>query len=195
MGVYCDDATAGVRVEGNVFHRVASFGTVYSNGGHDIIVRNNIFIEGFGPAYQLKSMWYDFGQDSIPYYFGAKGIYTKRLTQAVDIRRPPYSERYPLLKDWLDLMPDGKTYVGMRPRRNVFEGNVLVKHEETVRLVGKHAQTEFGENFMTQKDPGFVDAAQLNFQLKDDSVVYQVLPGFQRIPFEQIGPRPAVARD
>jgi hypothetical protein len=195
MGVYCDDATAGVLVEGNVFYRVASFGTVYSNGGHDIVVRNNIFIEGYGPAYQLKSMWYDFGQDSLPYYFGEKGIYTKRLTRAVDIRRPPYSERYPLLRNWLDLMPDGKTYVGMRPMRNVFDGNVLVKHEETVRLVGKHAQTEFGENLHTQKDPGFVDAAKLNFQLKDDSVVYRELPGFKRIPFEQIGPRPRGARD
>jgi hypothetical protein len=194
MGVYCDDATAGVLVEGNVFYRVASFGTVYSNGGHDIVVRNNIFIEGYGPAYQLKSMWYDFGQDGIPYYFGEKGIYTKRLTRAVDIRRPPYSERYPLLTNWLDLLPDGKTYVGMRPMRNVFAGNVLVKHEETVRLVGKHAQTEFGENLHTQKDPGFVDAARLNFQLRDDSVVYRELPGFKRIPFEQIGPRPAGAR-
>lgn len=195
MGVYCDDATAGVLVEGNVFYHVASFGTVYSNGGHDIVVRNNIFIEGYGPAYQLKSMWYDFGQDSIPYYFGEKGIYTKRLTRAVDIRHPPYSERYPLLQNWLDLLPDGKTYVGMRPMRNVFDGNVLVKHEETVRLVGKHAQTEFGENLHTQKDPGFVDAAKLNFQLRDDSVVYRELPRFKRIPFEQIGPRPRSARD
>ncbi len=195
MGVYCDDATAGVLVEGNVFYHVASFGTVYSNGGHDIVVRNNIFIEGYGPAYQLKSMWYDFGQDSIPYYFGEKGIYTKRLTRAVDIRQPPYSELYPLLRNWLDLLPDGKTYVGMCPMRNVFDGNVLVKHEETVRLVGKHAQTEFGENLHTQKDPGFVDAAKLNFQLKDDSVVYRELPGFKRIPFEQIGPRPRGVRD
>ena len=189
MGVYCDDATAGVLIEGNVFYHVASFGTVYSNGGHDIVVRNNLFIEGYGPAYQLKSMWYDFAQDSVPYYFGEKGIYTKRLTKAVNIKAPPYSDRYPLLKDWLDLMPDGKTYVGMRPQRNVFERNVLVKHEETVRLVGQYAQTDFGENLRTQKDPGFVDAAQLNFQLKDDSVVYRELPEFKRIPFEEIGPR------
>ncbi len=66
MGVYCDDATCGVLVEGNVFYRVASYGTVYSNGGHDIVVRNNIFIEGYGPAYQLKSMWYDFGISGDP---------------------------------------------------------------------------------------------------------------------------------
>jgi hypothetical protein len=189
MGVYCDDATCGVRVEGNVFYRVASYGTVYSNGGHDIVVRNNIFIEGFGPAYQLKSMWYDFGMGEIPYFFSEKGIYTVRLTKSVNIRMPPYCERYPLLADWLDLLPDGKTFVGMRPRRNVFDKNVLVKHEETFRLVGKYAQTEFGDNYITQNDPGFVDAAKLDFRLKDDSVVYRELPGFEKIPFEKIGPR------
>ncbi len=195
MGVYCDDATAGVTVEGNVFYHAGSFGSVYTNGGHDIVVRNNIFIQGYGPAYQQKSMWYDFGQESIPYYFGPKGIYTKRLTQAVDIKSPPYSTRYPQLTDWLDLLPDGKTYVGMRPRRNVFDGNVLVKYEETFRMVGKWAQTEFGENFITQKDPGFVDMAKLNFQLRDDSAVYRELPGFKRIPFEQIGPRKSGERN
>jgi hypothetical protein len=190
MGVYCDDATCGVLVEGNVFYRVASYGTVYSNGGHDIVVRNNVFIEGYGPAYQLKSMWYDFSIGQIDYFFGEKGIYTRRLTRSVDIKAPPYSDRYPLLKDWLDLLPDGKTYVGMRPRRNVFDRNVLVKYEETFRLVAKYAQTEFGENFITQNDPGFVDAARMDFRLKDDSVVFTELPGFKNIPFQQIGHRP-----
>lgn len=189
MGVYCDDATCGVLVEGNVFHQVASYGTVYSNGGHDIQVRNNIFIGGYGPAFQLKSMWYDFGHFEYDYYFGSKGIYLKRLLQAVDIRKPPYSTRYPLLKDWLDLGPDGHTYVGMLPRRNVFERNVLYQFEETFRLVGQHAQCDYGENFLTRDDPGFVDAAKLNFQLRDDSPVYRALPGFQRIPFNEIGPR------
>ncbi len=194
MGVYCDDATCGVLIEENVFYRVASYGTVYSNGGHDIVVRNNIFIEGFGPAYQLKSMWYDFGAYQIPYFFGENGVYTRRLTRAVDIRKPPYSERYPLLKDWLDLLPDGRTFKGMRPRRNVFDRNVLVKYEETFRLVGKYAQTDFGENYMTQSDSVFVDPERLDFRLKENSPVYRELPGFARIPFEQIGPRKASSR-
>ena len=190
MGVYCDDATTDVRIEGNVFYRAGSFGSVYSNGGQDIVVRNNIFVEGYGPAYQLKSMWYDFALDNIPYYFGEHGIYRKRLTQSVEIKSSPYSERYPLLRNWLDLMPDGKTYYGMRPVRDVFDRNVLVKYDETFRLVGKYAATEFGDNFITQKDPGFVNAAKLDFRLREDSVVYRELPGFEKIPFEEIGPRP-----
>jgi hypothetical protein len=71
----------------------------------------------------------------------------------------------------------------------VFDRNVIVKYEETFRLVGKHAQTDFGENYITDNDPGFVDPKQLVFQLKDNSVVYKELPGFARIPFEEIGPR------
>ncbi|HTY59336.1 MAG TPA: right-handed parallel beta-helix repeat-containing protein, partial [Bacteroidota bacterium] len=189
MGVYCDDATCGVLIEGNVFYKVASYGTVYSNGGHDIVVRNNIFVAGYGPAIQVKSMWYDFGIGEIPYFFGEKGIYTKRLTASVDIRKPPYSTRYPLLKDWLDLLPDGKTYTGMRPRRNVFDLNVLYKYDETFRLVGKYAQCDFGENFIAQTDPGFVEAGKMNFALKDDSQVYRELPGFKKIPFDLIGPK------
>ncbi len=189
MGVYCDDATCGVTIEGNIFYRVASYGTVYSNGGHDIVVKNNIFIEGYGPAYQLKSMWYDFGASQIPYFFGESGIYTTRLTHSVDIRTPPYSTRYPNLADWLDLLPDGVTFVGMRPWRNSFDNNVLVKYEETFRLVGKYAQCEFGDNYITQDDPGFVDAGALDFRLRADSEVYKALRGFRTIPFEQIGPR------
>ncbi len=190
MGVYCDDATCGVKVEGNVFLRVASYGTVYSNGGQDITVENNIFIDGYGPAYQLKSMWYDFGYFEIPYFFGEKGLYTTRLTHSVDIRKPPYSVRYPGLKDWLDTLADGTTIVGMRPRRNTFNRNVLVNCDETIRLVGKYAQCEIGDNCMSRSDPGFVNAAAMDYRLKPDAEVYRMLPGFQPIPFEQIGPRP-----
>jgi len=42
-------------------------------------------------------------------------------------------------------------------------------------------------NFSTDKDPGFVDASAMNFQLRDDSEVFARIPGFERIPFERIG--------
>jgi hypothetical protein len=64
-----------------------------------------------------------------------------------------------------------------------------VKQEETFRLVGKYAQCEFGDNYITQDDPGFADAERLDFRLKEDSPVYRALPGFRPIPFEKIGPR------
>jgi len=187
MGVYCDDATCNVLIEGNVFYKVASYGTVYSNGGHDIVVRNNIFVEGYGPVFQLKSMWYDFGMFQIPYFFGPDGIYRRRLTRDLDVRTPPYSERYPLLRDWFDLLPDSVTYVGMRPRRNVFERNLIVGYEETYRLVGEYAQCTFSNNYVAERDPGFVDAARMDFRLQEGSGVFKRIPGFVPVPFERMG--------
>ena len=46
-----------------------------------------------------------------------------------------------------------------------------------------------GDNLVFEKlsDVGFIDAEKLNLQLRDDSIVYQDLVGFERIPFEKIG--------
>ncbi len=40
-------------------------------------------------------------------------------------------------------------------------------------------------NNLIDDDPGFVDRAAHNFQLRPDSPAWKL--GFQRIPFEQIG--------
>jgi hypothetical protein len=188
MGVYFDDASCEGLVEGNIFYKVATFGSVYSNGGQDIIVKNNIFIDNnYGPALQLKSMWFDFALDEWDYFFGPKGIYRRRLTEAIDIKKPPYSTRYPNLINWIDLTSDSQTYYGMYPKRNLMENNVLYNYEESFRLVGVNAQFEFKDNYLTKKDPGFIDPEKMNFQLKDNSIVYKELPNFKRIPFEKIG--------
>lgn len=39
----------------------------------------------------------------------------------------------------------------------------------------------------TYEEAGFVDAEQLNLQLRDDSRVYVDVPGFEKIPFEENG--------
>ena len=46
---------------------------------------------------------------------------------------------------------------------------------------------------MTDRDPGFVDAAEGDFLLRPDAEVFQRLPGFQPIPFDKIGPQPRAA--
>jgi len=187
MGVYFDDGICGAEVYGNVFYKAASFGSVYSNSGQDIIIRNNIFIEAYGPAMQLKAMWFDWAVGHIETYFGEDGIYRKRLLQDVDITKPPYSTEYPELVNFMKLTEDGKTYHGMYPARNLMENNVVCKQGETFRLVGEHAQFDFKNNYVTLEDPGFVDVENKNFQLRDDSIVYQKVPEFKKIPFEKIG--------
>jgi hypothetical protein len=186
MGVYCDDATCGVTVYGNVFYKTATHGSVFSNAGHDIIVRNNVFVDTMGPAVWLNS-WWRMAPSEVPEFFGENGIYRRRLTELLDIKKPPYSTRYPELSDWMDPIEDGKAYVGMLPRRNLMENNVIVNSPGKLRLDGERAQFEDRNNFETNDDPGFIDAANMNFQLRKDSVVYKKLPGFKKIPFERIG--------
>ena len=43
------------------------------------------------------------------------------------------------------------------------------------------------QNNLVDEDPGFVDAAKMDFRLPDDSPVYKKVPGFKKIPFETIG--------
>ena len=195
MGVYLDDGTCGVTIFGNVLYKTATYGAVYSNSGSDNIVKNNIFIESYGPAVHLKSMWYDFAKNQVQEYFGPEGTYRRRLTRYVDIYHPPYSTRYPELVHFLDLMPDSVTYEGMRPQRNVMEGNVVYNCPEVLRLTAPYAMFEMKNNLITDTDPGFVDEARMNFALRDDAVVFEKVKGFRKIPFDRIGPHPDKYRE
>jgi hypothetical protein len=54
-------------------------------------------------------------------------------------------------------------------------------------LGGKYAQMEGKNNWVTKEDPGFVDQAKKNFQLKKDAKVFSMIPGFEAVPFDKMG--------
>ena len=168
--IYFDDGAGGQTVFGNVFLRAAggSFGAVFNHGGHDNVAENNIFVEckkAIGAAPWDDKRWKDYVEAP---------LWQKNLLQDVDITKPPYSERYPDLKGFMQ--PDG------RPRRNHALRNVVVN-------CGAYTDGNWDEkdSFVTPDNPGFVDAAALNFRLRDDSPVFQKIPGFKPIPFDKIG--------
>lgn len=172
--VYFDDGAGGQIVFGNVFYRAAggSFGAVFSHGGHDNMVRNCIFIEcplALGSAPWPDKMWKEWLTGS---------LWQKALREDVDITKPSYLDRYPDLKGFLDFSGE--------PRRNHATGNVVVN----CRAV-RTGNWEVQNNFVTESDPGFVNAAKLNFRLRQSSAVFTDVPGFEQIPFDQIGPRRA----
>ncbi len=200
MGVYCDDATADVSVISNIFYKVGQGrATVFSNAGQDLLVRNNIFVD-CGSAVELSSFFYtwasktskvgqkykDYDQGYIFYYL--RDEYTKRLTECVNIYKPPYSEKYPELTDWLDPIPGAEhEYIGIRPRRNLMINNVVYDSKELANIHSDYAQFEIVDNYVTDENPGFVDLAGLDMRLKADSVVFENIPDFEPIPFEKIG--------
>jgi hypothetical protein len=180
--VYFDDGDGGDTVYGNVFLRCGypgrgSFGTVFSHGGHDNKAENNVFIEcqrALGSAPWDDARWKDAlagGQDC---------QWQTRLLEEVDITQPPYTTRYPELVGFMHPQPG-------QLRANHAKNNVLVRCQQISSGNWQYAPAEI---WTTEGDPGFVDAAHDNFALRSDAEVFRRLPGFQPIPFDQIGPRP-----
>lgn len=165
--VFFDDGSCGGIVEGNVFYKVQRY-AIRINEGHDHVFRNNIFVDtgALIPSGMDNASWRNYTQDALQ---------VVRLRQTVDILKPPYSMRYPELADTFEVDPG-------YPRRNMVHNNLSVRSGDF-----GEGNNDVKDNLVTDDDPGFVDESGMNFQLKSDSVVFQKMPGFQRIPFEQIG--------
>ncbi|MBN2309866.1 MAG: hypothetical protein JXR94_12905, partial [Candidatus Hydrogenedentes bacterium] len=173
MAVYLDDAASGTTIFGNVFYKASR--AAFIGGGRDNIVENNVFVE-CNPGVHIDSRGLGWAKK---YVVPGGGWEMYKKLEAVNHAQPPYSERYPQLVTLLDDDP-------AVPKGNVIARNVFVggKHFNLSKEGEEFAVIE--DNF-TEGDPGFIDAEHLNFQLKDDSPVYEL--GFKRIPFEEIGLR------
>lgn len=73
------------------------------------------------------------------------------------------------------------------PKGNLIVRNLCVAGRWLNLAPEAKPHTTIRDNF-TQGDPGFVDAERMSFQLKDDSPVCKQISGFQKTPFETIGP-------
>ena len=176
MGVYLDDCICGTEVYGNVIHKATY--ALHSGGGRDNIFRNNIVTESKHAVHiDTRCADIDAVREKMP-------IYWDRL-EAVPYRQPPWSERYPELVNILD------DDLGM-PKRNVVERNVTVACDEWLHTPGMEpylAENHIDNNLdlATYEEAGFVNAGALDFRLREDSRVFDDVPGFERIPFDKIG--------
>lgn len=168
--VYFDDGTGGQEVFGNVFYRAAAggFGAVFIHGGHDNHVENNIFIDC------KKAMGHaPWGDDTWKQWLG-EPLWQERLLKEVDITRPPYTERYPALENYMESW--------RVPRLNMARRNVLVRCESDIS-----GNWKVEGSLVLSMNPGFADEGRQNFALTPDSIVYKTLPDFAPIPFDKIG--------
>ncbi|MEW6357595.1 MAG: right-handed parallel beta-helix repeat-containing protein [Planctomycetota bacterium] len=177
--VYFDDGDGGDTVFGNVFFRCGepgrgSFGTVFSHGGHDNLAENNIFIECKRP---LGSAPWNDKRWKQAVGGGMNCFWADKLLKEVDITKPPYTTRYPQLVGFMDPQPAEK-------RINRAVRNAIVMCAD---VSSGNWQVNPEENWITDRDPGFVNAAKGDFRLRPDSEVFKRLPGFQPIPFEKMG--------
>ena len=166
--LYYDDGSCGVTAFGNVFYH--NKGGTWINGGYNHRFENNIFVDdkaairdGWGPQ-----SWHDWSRSD---------FMNNRLRVVLDITQPPYSERYPDLLRLYNADPADPTQFGQDVVRNV---SVRSGDFGTGR-------NRLQDNWVTDEDPGFVNPAAMDFALKPESAVFAKVPGFQAIPFEEIG--------
>lgn len=190
MGIYCDDSSTGITIFGNVFNNMLTdHGVLFSNTGWDLIMKNNIVINPLAHTAVTSANYYTWAAPQAKDMFGKNGLIRKRLEMEIDFQSPPYSTKYPSLLPYLNEIQPDKEWESMRARGNLLEGNLIVGGPENpIKLLGgQYAQMEGKNNWITKEDPGFVDQANKNFQLKKDAKVFQMIPGFQPLPFEKMG--------
>lgn len=170
MGIYLDDFTSGQRVYGNVLYNVTR--AILVGGGRHNVIENNVIV-GCRLGLHLDARGLGWAKN---YFDGTYPWMFDRMKE-LNADKPPYSVRYPRLATIMTdepAVPKGNVIA-----RNICFGGTWDNMTDQIR-----GWQEIGENLIGV-DPGFVDAARGNFQLRADSPAWAI--GFRRIPFERIG--------
>lgn len=169
--VYFDDSSSSTHVYGNVMYKIGR--AVLIGGGRDNIFENNVIVDS-GLAVHIDNRSEGWAHEC-QVHGGDHRMYEK--LKAVHHDQPPHSTRYPELARILDETPH-------KPLGNKVRDNICVR---TKWLYGPAHYLTIGNNLVTDEDPGFVDAENGNFNLKNLAAIHARLPGFQPIPFDKIG--------
>lgn len=172
VGVYLDDMFSSADIVSNVFYKVTR--AAFIGGGRDCTVANNIFVD-CKPALHIDARALGWAhQHADDWIAEAK---EKGTISGIAFDKPPYSERYPKLPHILEGEP--KAPEGNIITRNICWGGTWDEVEDAARPY----QTI--ENNLVQEDPHFVNMAQQDFRLKEDSPAFAM--GFEVIPVDSIG--------
>lgn len=185
-GVYADNLTMGLLIEQNIFYRMGNDAIKNGSGGH-ITARNNAFIDTHIP-YNNYEMWMGDGEGNTV-DTDYRPAWVQVFEDNNDFIGTPYAERYPELLTFFD---ENHHY----PTTNKFHDNVTwnptMPRASAVNGHGArdvHELLLYSGNWVTETDPGFVDWQAQDFRLTDDAALLEAIPGFEPIPFDEIGPQ------
>jgi len=166
FAIYFDDAGGdGARVYGNVFCKAGKQTAISLNGGSDITITNNIFVECAAVVRMGgRSIWLEH-----------EGRFERRL-KAVHYNQSPWRDHYPGITAYLEDRPK-------MPRGDLLEGNLFVKCQQIVFGMPKFIEQK--NNRQTNDDPGFADIAKGDFRMRPGKEAG--IKGFEPIPFDNIG--------
>ncbi len=176
-GVNPDDGASGNLVHGNIFSgpRIG----VWIASGPDNIIRHNIFLKEEGSVFGMDDRGVGRGYATNP-----------RLINRVRELNPteePWKSAHPELATMLDNRPE-------LPWRTQFVGNLIVSKNPKPSELKMKAEFKTNpeillekDNLVVAEDPGFVDLAGGDLTLREEAKIAERIPGFEPIPFRQIG--------
>lgn len=184
-GVYPDNFSWGVKTYQNIFNNVgvaANRAAVFVNGGGENRTFNNIFIDtawAYGQGTRPKDeFWLQKWKGTLQKYGDGKVLKTAY-------------RKYPDFIEWLEKKEPEEFY---RPESFVYDNivynskvDLLSEPKANNGIVDKSKHLSVADNIAISEDPGFVDAENGNFQLKQDAEILKKLPNFQVIDFNKIG--------
>lgn len=175
--VYWDDCTSGDTAYGNVFVEPLTR-TVFIGGGRDNTVENNIFINC-----RLAILADGRGLDPSTVWHNMIYVIMKQRLEDMDHHHPPYSVRYPELKQ-LDRFYNDET-LGIPPEGNVIRKNICIDSEwKLIHWCTDESIFTIEDNIINSKH-GLKDVRKLDFSFKIGSPADRI--GFRQIPFDKIG--------
>lgn len=198
-GLYFDDFPHGNYAYGNILvdKRIQYNGGVDNAAYNNIMIGTNYFLD---KTMLINNRNYALGgaleSNALGFFLGTSG--DKKEFWLQQTSRSRYLDNYREingLKDrikkytlYVDSSRDPKTLLPEEepyrsPHDNYYENNLSVYAPmPNGYLVQGETESVSENNWQTNTDPGFVDAANGNFDLRDDSIVYEMIPGFEKLP-------------
>ncbi len=205
-GIYFDDLSRGMYAYGNI---IVGNGNIDNGrqwvGGGRSFNHHNGGEHCFWNNISVDAGYFAFGGD-ISYWIdenfwaalreGVTGCAERNISEA-------YLERNPTFREYLEACREyreARKAEGYIPKScfaekrlrmpwcNHYENNLIVRANRPYKLDnGIESATGLETNYITNSDPGFVDIEGGDFRFREDSDIFEKIPGFIAPPFEKMG--------
>ena len=179
-GIYTDDCSSGSLIVGNIFEKINNGDGrgIHLAGSNDTIIDNNIFTDmKMAVLFDDRQSWATVNdpENSIilsNIYKTYKGYFENEYWRA----------EFPELYAQFHNLDKSKLGEAWNCRKT---NNISVRVGED-KIANSFKNLVIKDNYSTSSDPGFVDAANGNYMLKEDSPVFDKID-FKQIPATRIG--------